>query len=219
MLALLPTIATAQQPAATAAKMLPKVVLAGDSIRMSYASIVAAQLKGEAIVISSNANGGDSSNSLKNLEAWVIRQQPDVVHFNNGIHDTKKSKTTGRFQVPPATYKANLRSIVQRIRKETGATVIFATTTPVIDSRAAAHRQKASYQLLQGSVVQYNQLAREVMDELKAPVNDLHTAVLKPAKPHTMQSLLGADGIHLTAAAKELLGKQVADTVRKHLPK
>ena len=27
---------------------------------------------------------------LKNLDEWVIRQQPAVVHFNCGIHDTKE---------------------------------------------------------------------------------------------------------------------------------
>jgi hypothetical protein len=94
-------------------------------------------LAGQAVVVSPQANGGDSSRVLQNLDEWAIREQPAVVHFNCGIHDTKKSKTTGKFQVPPDEYAANLRSIVERLRKETKAIVIFGLTTPVDDARAA----------------------------------------------------------------------------------
>src|SRR3954453_889132 len=73
---------------------LPKVVLIGDSIRMRYAPIVEKELAGKAIVIGAKANGGDSANLLKHLDEWAIRERPAVVHFNCGIHDTKKSKTT-----------------------------------------------------------------------------------------------------------------------------
>src|SRR5947209_3922130 len=55
---------------------LPKVVLIGDSIRMGYAPLVAKRLEGKAIIISSKANGGDSSNVLKNLEEWTIKEKP-----------------------------------------------------------------------------------------------------------------------------------------------
>ena len=75
------------------------------------------------------------------------------------VHDTKKSKTTGTFQVPPEQYEANLRKIVERIRRETKATVLFATTTPIIDDRAAQGRTKAEYELLEAStkVVAHNE--------------------------------------------------------------
>ncbi len=91
---------------------LPKVVLVGDSIRLSYASDVAKALAGQATVVSPKGNGGDSSNVLRQLDAWVIRERPAVVHFNCGIHDTKKFKATGKFQVSPEQYETNLRTIV-----------------------------------------------------------------------------------------------------------
>jgi hypothetical protein len=112
---------------------LPRIVLVGDSIRLGYAPIVAKRLEGKAVVISPRANGGDSANVLRQLDEWVIREQPAIVHFNCGIHDTKKSKTSGRFQVPPEAYAANLRAIVERIRAGTKAKVVFATTTPVLN--------------------------------------------------------------------------------------
>ena len=55
----------------TATPQLPRVVIVGDSIRLSYASTVMEQLAGKAIVVSPEANGGDSSNLLQHLDRWV----------------------------------------------------------------------------------------------------------------------------------------------------
>lgn len=197
---------------------LPKVVLVGDSIRMSYAPTVAEQLKGKAEVVSSQANGGDSGNVLKRLDEWVIREQPDVVHFNCGIHDTKRFKATGKFQVSPEQYEANLREIVSRIRKETKATVLFALTTPILDERAAKTRADRDYELLQASVDQYNAIARKVMEELKVPVNNL-PALFAEGSEHDASKLMNSDGVHFGRDGERLLGERVAAFVREHLPK
>jgi lysophospholipase L1-like esterase len=194
---------------------LPKVVLVGDSIRLGYAPTVEKLLAGKAVVVSPKANGGDSANVLKHLDEWVIREQPAVVHFNCGIHDTKKFKDGGRFQVPPEQYEANLRKIVERIRKETKATVLFATTTPILDDRAAKARTKADYELLQASVEQYNRIARKVMADLKVPVNDLHALL---PDTDTRAKLMSSDGVHFTTEGREVLGKAVASFVLNHLP-
>ena len=202
----------------TIVKALPKVVLVGDSIRLSYASVVVKHLDGRATVVSPKANGGDSSSVLKNLERWVIRERPAVVHFNCGIHDTKRFKATGKFQVSPEQYEANLRKIVEGIRKETDAVVLFATTTPILDDRAAAARKGRDYELLGSSVEQYNAIAKKVMKELSVPVNDLHAAMSKPDRPHTTETLIGTDGVHLTTPARELLGNRIAVFVGERLP-
>jgi lysophospholipase L1-like esterase len=192
---------------------MPKVVLLGDSIRLGYAAVVEKELAGKVAIVSPKANGGDSSNLLKNLDAWVIREQPALVHFNCGIHDTKKSKAKGTFQVPPEHYEANLRKIVERIRKETKATVLFATTTPILDERAAKGRTKADYELLNASVEQYNRIAHKVMDDLKVPVNDLHALF---ADAETRGRLMSSDGVHFTTDGRALLGKAVAGFIKKH---
>jgi len=193
---------------------LPKGVLVGDAIRMSYAPLVEQELAGKAAIISAKANGGDSNNVLKHLDEWVIRHQPAVVHFNCGIHDTKKFKDTGLFQVPPDQYEGNLRKIVDRIRSQTKATVLFATTTPILDERAAATRSKADYALLEASVEQYNAIAAKVMQELQVPINDLHALFPDPA---SRGEALGADGVHFTDAGKSGLAKAVAAAVRRFI--
>lgn len=198
---------------------LPKVVLVGDSIRLSYAPLVIRELNGQATVISPKGNGGDSANVLRKLASWVIAAKPDIVHFNCGIHDTKLFTAGNEFQVPPTQYEANLRRIVERIRAETDAIVLFATTTPILDDRAAAKRKGRDYVLTGEAVWKYNTLARKVMTELNVPINDLHRIVTYPPKPHKFKSLIGDDGVHLTQSAKELLGKAVAKFIQRHLKK
>lgn len=203
------TLAWNQEPT------LPRVVLLGDSIRMGYAPHVEKLLMGKATIVSPKANGGDSASNLRSLEAWAIKEQPAMVHFNCGIHDVKKSKKTGEHQVSPQQYEANLRRIVERLRKETKAVVIFATTTPILDDRAAATRGKAEYELLDASATEYNAIARKVMKELKVPVNDLRT-VLPDAESRT--KLITADGVHFTPAGQQKLAAAVAEFVEQHLP-
>jgi lysophospholipase L1-like esterase len=175
---------------------------------------VAKKLEGKAVVVGPKANGGDSANVLKNLKAWAVAEKPDVVHFNCGIHDTKKDRKTGKFQVPPDQYEANLRKIVGTLRTETKATVIFATTTPIIDDRAAKGRADAAYELLDASTVEYNRIAARVMKELDVPVNDLRAACGDDA---ARGKLIGADGVHFTPDGRTRLGDAVAAFVSKYL--
>lgn len=194
---------------------LPKVVLIGDSIRLGYAPTVAKKLEGKAVVVGPKANGGDSANVLKNLKAWAVDERPDVVHFNCGIHDTKKDKKTGKFQVSPEDYEANLRKIVATLRKDTKAVVLFAATTPIIDDRAAKGRADAAYELLDASTAEYNRIAAKVMKELDVPVNDLRAAC---GEGEERGKLIVADGVHFTPDGRTLLGNAVADFVSGHLP-
>ena len=139
--------------------VLPKVVLLGDSIRQGYAPIVSELLAGRAIVVTPSSNGWDTVRLLKNLDEWAIREQPDVVHFNCGIHDTKRSKATDQNQVSPEQYEANLREIVQRLRKETKAKVVFALSTPIMDDRAKEAWTTRNYRVPNASITEYNGIA------------------------------------------------------------
>jgi len=201
-----------QVTAQTAASApLPRVVLVGGSIRMGYAPVVARVLSGKAAVLSAEPNGGDSGNVLLNLAEWVIREKPDIVHFNAGLHDLKVSRQTRQYQVTVDRYEANLRSIVQILRKETYARIVFASTTPILDDRHAL--RDADFDRFERDVRQYNEAALRVMKDLDVPVDDLHWMVEKGGKGE----LLSNDGTHYTPEGYELLGQAVADCVSRHL--
>ncbi len=195
--------------AAAQEKLLPKVVLVGDSIRMGYAPLVAKRLDGKAIVISAKPNGEDSGHVLKNLDEWVINENPDVVHINAGLHDLKlKDKS---YQVPLEDYEKHLKTILERIRKETKAKVIFATTTPILDSLHA--QRKAGFDRFEADVRRYNITAVSVMKQAGVPINDLHELVDSRGK----EKLMGDDGTHYTQEGYEVLAVAVTDSILRSL--
>jgi dienelactone hydrolase/lysophospholipase L1-like esterase len=201
-----PTLALAQPKAE-----LPKVALIGDSIRMGYAPLVEKALQGEAEVLSPKPNGGDSANVLKNLDEWVIKPQPALVHLNCGLHDLKKDRKTGKFQVPLEKYEVNLRKIVERVRNETKATLVFVATTPIIDDRHAL--RGAGFDRFESDVKRYNEKALAVMAELKVPVHDLHRLV----EHYGPAEMLGQDGTHYGKEGNARLAAAVTDCNRRHL--
>ena len=190
-------------------KPLPKVVLIGDSIRIGYAPFVAKLLAGKAIVVSAKPNGEDTANVLRNLEEWVVKENPDVVHLNAGLHDLKLS--AGRYQVPLADYEKNLTTILDRIRKETKATVIFATSTPIMDGRHA--QRKAGFDRFEADVRRYNVAADALMRQAGVPVNDLHKLV-EDAGP---EKIFLPDGTHYTPEGYELMAAAVAEHILRSL--
>jgi lysophospholipase L1-like esterase len=189
---------------------LPKVVLIGDSIRIGYAPLVAKRLEGKAIVVSAKPNGEDSGNVLRNLEEWVIKERPDVVHLNAGLHDLKLKDHT--YQVPLADYEKNLKAILGRIQKETHAKIIFATSTPILDDLHA--QRKAGFDRVEADVQRYNIAAVAIMKQAGVPINDLHKLVEDGGK----EKLIGPDGTHYTPAGYDILAAAVTNSILRSLP-
>ena len=188
---------------------LPKIVLVGDSISGGYGPLVAKRLEGKATIVRPPSSGGDSSVVMQNLEAWLVREKPAVVHLNCGLHDLKLSKETKKHQVELPQYEANLRQIVARLQRETGTAFVFANTTPIIDERHAQRR--ANFDRVEADVRRYNAVAAAVMREAGVPVHDLHWVVEQAGTA----TLLEKDGTHYGPAGYERLAEAVADTVMR----
>jgi dienelactone hydrolase/lysophospholipase L1-like esterase len=197
--------------AQNAEENLPRIVLIGDSIRLGYAPLVAERLKGRAVVVSPSANGGDSGNVLKHLEEWVIREKPQVVHLNCGLHDLKLDKQTKKHQVELGPYEANLREIVSRIRKETQAVIVCANTTPIHDQRHGG--RGANFDRFQADVERYNAAAESIMREAGVPVHDLHWLVQR----NDPEKMLLRDGTHYTPEGYARLAEAVSDCLLRQL--
>ena len=195
--------------AATQEKPLPKVVLVGDSIRMGYGPLVAKLLDGRAIVVSPTPNGEDSGNVLRHLDEWVIKERPEVVHINAGLHDLKVTDKT--YQVPLFTYESNLKTILGRIQKETTAKVVFATTTPILDNLHA--QRKVGFDRFEADVQRYNSAAVSIMKQAGVPVNDLH----KRVEGGGMEKLMSGDGTHYTDEGYEVLAAAVTQSILRAL--
>jgi acyl-CoA thioesterase-1 len=155
---------------------LPRVLLLGDSISMGYTLQVRKAFAGKANVHRPPENCFYTANGLKKLDTWLGTGKWDVIHFNFGLHDNnyideKGALTTtdkGKLVASPAEYEKNLREIVRRL-KQTGATLIFATTTPIPENSPGR---------VAGAERAYNEAAQRVMKEANVTVNDLHAFVV-----------------------------------------
>lgn len=154
---------------------LPRVLLIGDSISMGYTLPVRKRLKGNANVHRPPENCGDTARGLAKLHKWLGNGHWDVIHFNFGLHDLKYLNDKGAYvdpgegnQVaPPDVYRQRLRELTLRL-KQTGAKLIFATTTPVPPGARGR---------VAGDEIKYNKIATDVMTELNVPIDDLCACV------------------------------------------
>lgn len=210
---------------------LPRVLLIGDSVSVAYTLTVREELKGMANVHRIPANGGSTKTALGSygLNRWLKEGEKwDVIHFNHGLHDASyrfandldkdaagnyaSPANGGRPNVSVEQYEKNLRQIIPILRK-TGAKLIFATTTPIPDSKAEKY--------VQGSEVPYNEAAVKIMQEEGISVNDLW-ALAMPQLDKTMPSgdkFQGLRNVHFGKEGSAVLGKQVADSIKQTLQK
>jgi acyl-CoA thioesterase-1 len=191
----------------TGAGQRPFLMLVGDSISMGYEAGVKKLLAGKFRVVRHPDNGGTSANVLAHLDEWVIKKQPNIVHFNAGLHDiaVDEGKTTNRVKF--ADYEASLRAIVKRLKTETKARLIWATTTPVIDEW---HWNVKHFGRAMADVVRYNAVALRVMKENGVEIDDLFAAVQTVGR----EKCLLPDGVHMKDEASKLLAEAVARSVQ-----
>ncbi len=187
---------------------LPRVLIIGDSISIGYTPSVRTLLQGKANVHRIPHNGGDTNRGLERIENWLGDKKWDVIHFNWGLHDIKRTKGTEldaskEKAVTPEAYEANLRTLVQRLQKAT-TKLIWAATTPVPEGAKGR---------IPGDEIAYNKIAARVMAELKVPINDLHGYVRpqlatyqKPADVHYLPEGYAFLGVRVAEQIQAILG-------------
>ena len=189
---------------------MPRILLLGDSIRGSYQSHVARLLDGTAEVVSPAENCQYSLYTLSSLNRWIdTLGQPDVVHWNNGLHDSGHNPTRSPVQIPIDMYRANLAFILDRLTNLT-PNVIWATTTPVHPDRPFSDTQWSWHN---HEIDPYNDVARDLMESRDVVINDLHTLVW-----NNVSEFLEEDQLHLSEAGQQACARAVTDCVLAFLP-
>ncbi len=170
--------------ASAQATPLPRVLLIGDSICGGYSKAVQAKLKGKALVVKPRDNARHTWNGIEKLDQWLDDGNWDVIHFNWGLWDiayrpqkTRGSggldKVNGFLTTTPEDYEKNLRKLVTRLQA-TGATLIWASTTPVPDGEPGR---------IKGDAKKYNAIARKIMDENGIVIDDLYKVASEQGFP------------------------------------
>jgi len=183
---------------------LPRVVLIGDSIRDGYQRVVVGRLEGRAEVV---GFGSSTTRSLlEKLDAWIVARDPAVVHINCGLHDCA-IEPGGELRVPIEEYRRNLERIFTRLRRETRARIVWATTTPVNWERELSVPPRLMRR--DSDVRAYNAVAVEIAGRFGVEINDLYELVMRAGR----DGQLGEDGIHFTEPGYARIGKAVADVI------
>jgi len=183
---------------------LPRVLLIGDSISIGYTPATRKLLAGKANVHRNAGNGGPTDNGTKNIKAWLGDGKWDVIHFNWGLHDLKLG--TGKHQVPLDQYETNLRELVKAM-KGTGAKLIWASTTPVPEGKLNPPRKNAD-------VIEYNKVAKKVMDENMITMNDLYAFAFPQ-----LEKIQRPVNVHFSDKGSEALAERVTAAIEAALKK
>lgn len=193
---------------------LPRVLLIGDSISIGYTVPVRELLKGKANVHRPRTNCGPTTKGLAEIDQWLGEGKWDVIHFNWGLHDLKYLGPQGqnladpeapdsRQQVPIDQYEANLRKLVERLKK-TDAKLIWRSTTPV--PQGARGR-------VVGDSAKYNAVAKRIMDEHDIAIDDQYAFALE-----RLDKIQKPADVHFTAEGSRALAEQAVKAILAHLP-
>ncbi|WP_411828169.1 SGNH/GDSL hydrolase family protein [Luteolibacter sp. AS25] len=200
---------------------LPNVLILGDSISIGYTLQVRSELEGKANVYRPAAKNGKrpencsgTINGVKHIDRWLAAAEWDVIHFNWGLHDLKHVKTAGTHdksnnpndptQTTVDVYTENLETIIGKM-KETGARLVFATTTPVVEGTLDPLRTPEA-------PVDFNAAAVELMKANDIRINDLHAFV----EPHLAEWQLPRN-VHFKPEGSEALARQVIKVITEEL--
>jgi len=173
-----------------------KIVLVGDSIRMGYEPLVRQKVGDRAEVWAPAENCGNSMAHRDRFVAWAIEPKPDVYHFNCGIHDLHVIDLGARFTV--SAYARNLRIVVERLKTETNARLIWATSTPMLAPLNPNAKRYPAVEL-------YNAAALRVMEKNGIEVNDLYQAVMDAGA----EKCLSEDKVHMAPYGNEVLSDAI----------
>ena len=151
----------------------PNILILGDSISIGYTPPLTRLLGDRAVVVHNPGNAAHARNGAEKIDEWIGTTKWDVIHFNHGLHDLKYvtdqgSNATGRAeghrQVDLPEYAACLETMVLRM-KQTGAKLIYATTTPFPEGTKPVR--------IPADCALYNEAALAVMKKHGVAINDL----------------------------------------------
>ncbi|MEN3942761.1 SGNH/GDSL hydrolase family protein [Prosthecobacter sp. SYSU 5D2] len=174
---------------------LPRVLLIGDSISRGYTLATRKALAGVANLHRAPENCGPTANGLKKLPVWLGTGKWDIIHFNFGIHDRK---------TPLADYEQRLDSIATQL-KATGATVIWASTTPVAEG--------GMKDATNADLIARNAAAARVMQKHGIAINDLYSFI----EPD-LARLQNPKDVHFSSEGYTRLAEQVTAAITKVIP-
>ena len=180
---------------------MKKIILLGDSIRLSYGDRVR-ELLGEGYTVwQPEDNCRFAAYTLRMLYDYREQlKEADVIHFNCGLWDMCDLFGDGPF-TPLEVYVEQMVRIA-KILKTYAPVVIFATTTPPSPKMWGHDLNR---------VRAYNAAAMAALEPLGVLFDDLFTPVAED-----IDRMISEDYLHASPYGVEILANRVADCIRKN---
>ncbi|MBQ8550177.1 MAG: SGNH/GDSL hydrolase family protein [Clostridia bacterium] len=179
---------------------MKKVVLYGDSIRLSYMNGVKEQLGSDFEVYSPHENCRFAKFVLRQIfEDREILKDIDIVHLNSGLWDICNLFGDGTFTTEKEYIDCMLRIadiLLSKCKK-----VIFATTTPV---------RPENFYNSNKDIIRFNEIIVPLLKEKGVIINDLYTPVAAD-----IEKYIADDMLHLSAAGVELCTGLVVNKIKE----
>ncbi len=170
---------------------------------MAMQLLVRAGLKEMAEVVAPEENGRFAKHTLWGVNLWIRDLgKPDIVHWNNGLWDLNHEAPMVEALTSLTEYVETLKRTLNELQR-TGASIIFATTTPV--PADAIGRSNAEIDL-------YNMAASELMRSNGVEVNDLNAVMRSDLDAHICN-----DRLHLSELGNIRCAEQVINKIRNYL--
>lgn len=187
----------------------PKILIIGDSISIGYTPFVKEDLQEKAQVFHNPGNAQHSGTGVAKIQEWIGEEDWDIIQFNWGLWDLcyrhpdskvqgNRDKVNGILTYSIEDYAANLDSIVNFLKKNSDAKLIFVSTTYVPEAEAGRFVQDAQ---------RYNAAAVKIMKKHNIVVNDIY----EQSKGIHNKYGKGSDDVHYLEEGYEALGKLVSD--------
>ena len=180
---------------------MKKIILLGDSIRLSYQNRVSELLGSDFAVWGPDDNCRFASYTLRML--YDYREQlkgADLIHFNCGLWDMCDLFGDGPF-TPMEVYVEQMVRIA-KVLKTYAPVVIFAATTPPSPKMWGHDLDR---------VRAYNAAAMAALEPLGILFDDLFTPVAED-----IDRMISEDLLHASPYGVEVLANRVANCIKKH---
>ena len=193
----------------------PRILIIGDSISIGYTPYVKEYFEGKAIVEHNPGNAGDTGRGLKNIRDYIGDGRWDIIVFNWGLWDLcyrhpkselygNRDKVNGTITFSVDEYRSNLDSIVQILKSDTDARLIFVTTSYVPENEAGRFKKDPKI---------YNKAAKKVMRDHSVPVYDIYKKTRFIHKSYGV----GKDDVHYTEKGNQLLAELIIDQLEEEI--
>ena len=171
-----------------------RVLLVGDSISCGYKSVVIDALKGEFFVdLMGTSEFIADPAYIKELRYFLTEYSYEAIHFNNGLHGIGLDNDD---------YESAYREFVKEMLGYCKKIIITASTPITCEDPGMLHSDNKT-------VLIRNAAVKRIADEFGLAFDDLYSAVVN--RP----DLKSGDGYHFKGDGYVILGRQVADSIRK----